>query len=101
MADDPEVARLYQLPLDSFTNERNALAKKLGQPAIKQLAKPSVPAWAVNQLFWRHRTEFDRLNLFPSDRLEQHSEYYVRVRARTTPRNTAFESRWRPCRPRP
>ena len=39
-------------------------------------------------------TEFDRLNLFRSDRLEQHSEYYVRVRARTTPRNTAFVWPW-------
>jgi hypothetical protein len=61
MADDPEVDRLYQLPLDSFTTERNALAKKLGQPAIKQLAKPSVPAWAVNQLYWKDRRVYERL----------------------------------------
>jgi hypothetical protein len=42
----------------------------------------------------RWLTEFDRLNLFRSDRLEQHGEYYVRVRARTTPRNTAFVWPW-------
>ena len=61
MADDAEVDRLYQLPLESFTNERNQLAKKLGKPAIKQLVKPSVPAWAVNQLFWKNRRVYDRL----------------------------------------
>ena len=39
-------------------------------------------------------TEFDRLNLFSSDRLEPNNEYYVRVRARTTPRNTTFVWPW-------
>jgi Domain of unknown function (DUF4390) len=42
----------------------------------------------------RWLTEFDRLNLFSSERLEQHVEYYVRVRARTTPRNTTFVWPW-------
>ena len=39
-------------------------------------------------------TRFDRLNLFSSDRLEPNAEYYVRVRARTTPRNTSFVWPW-------
>src|SRR5688572_18698452 len=39
-------------------------------------------------------TRFDRLNLFSSRRLEPNEEYYVRVRARTTPRNTAFVWPW-------
>ena len=39
-------------------------------------------------------TRFDRLNLFSSARLEPNTEYYVRVRARTTPRNTAFVWPW-------
>ena len=39
-------------------------------------------------------TRFDRLNLFSSARLEPNAEYYVRVRARTTPRNTAFVWPW-------
>ena len=39
-------------------------------------------------------TKFDRLNLFSSARLEPNAEYYVRVRARTTPRNTAFVCPW-------
>jgi len=42
----------------------------------------------------RWLTEFDRLNLFSSDRLEPNAEYYVRVRARTTPRNTTFVWPW-------
>ena len=42
----------------------------------------------------RWLTEFDRLNLFSSERLEQNVEYYVRVRARTTPRNTTFVWPW-------
>lgn len=42
----------------------------------------------------RWLTEFVRLNLFSSERLEPNAEYYVRVRARTTPRNTAFVWPW-------
>ena len=61
------VDRLYQLPLDAFTRERNALASaaKASDPAlaarVKALVKPSVPAWAVNQLYWRVRPDYDAL----------------------------------------
>jgi hypothetical protein len=48
---------LYGLPLDRFVPERGALAKELrksGQPeqaeAVAALRKPSLAAWAVNQL---------------------------------------------------
>jgi hypothetical protein len=48
---------LYGLPLERFTQERNALAKALRQDGQRDLAanvsrlrKPSVTAWAVNQL---------------------------------------------------
>jgi hypothetical protein len=48
---------LYGLPLDRFTPERNALAKRLrgeGQreeaARVASMRKPSVAAWAVNQL---------------------------------------------------
>ena len=51
-----ETARLYGLPLDEFTAERDAAAKRLRADGereeadrIKKLRKPSVPAWAVNQ----------------------------------------------------
>lgn len=63
-----DIDTLFQLPLGEFTAARNALAaslKKAGRreeaERVKSLAKPSVPAWAVNQLYWRHRKTFDRL----------------------------------------
>ncbi len=66
LADD--VDALFQLPLPEFTPARNALAvqlKKSGRAndanLVKALTKPSVTAWAVNQLFWNHRDEFDEL----------------------------------------
>jgi hypothetical protein len=46
------------------------------------------------ELARRWLTEFEKLNLFSSDRLEPNAEYYVRVRARTTPRNTSFVWPW-------
>jgi hypothetical protein len=68
---------LFQLPLGDFTTARNALAaqlKKDGRHAeaseAKALAKPSVSAWVVNQLFWRHRELFDRL-IDSGDRLRR------------------------------
>ena len=39
-------------------------------------------------------TRFDRLDLFNRVRLEPNAEYYVRVRARTTPRNASFVWPW-------
>lgn len=39
-------------------------------------------------------TEFDKLPLFSSKPLEPNAEYYVRVRAHTTPRNAAFVWPW-------
>ena len=56
-----EVDALYALPLDEFTAARNALAKKLGSEEIRKLAKPSVPAWAVNQLARRERKQLGEL----------------------------------------
>jgi len=60
-----EVDRLFELPLAEFTGARNALAarlKKSGQTAdserVKALGKPPISAWAVNQLYWKHREEF-------------------------------------------
>jgi hypothetical protein len=39
-------------------------------------------------------TEFDRLPLFSSASLEPNAEYYLRVRAHTTPRNASFVWPW-------
>jgi len=63
-----EIDNLYQLPLSDFIGARNALAARVrgeqgaeAATAIKSLQKPSIPAWVVNQLYWRDRREFDRL----------------------------------------
>ena len=52
--------RLYQAPLGDFVAVRNALAKEAGKDgaAIRALQKPSLPAWAVNQLYWRRRDAY-------------------------------------------
>jgi hypothetical protein len=59
---DP-VDDLYQVPLADFTAARNALAKQDPKRAaeIKALEKPSASAWAVNQVYWRHRKVYDKL----------------------------------------
>jgi hypothetical protein len=60
---DDEIAALYALPLDEFTRVRDGLAKarrtagdRDGAAVIKALRKPSVPAWALNQVA-RHSPE--------------------------------------------
>ncbi len=59
---------LYGLPLDRFTEERTALARQLRQAgrrkeaqAVAKLRKPSLAAWAVNQLVRTQRREVDAL----------------------------------------
>ena len=63
-----EVDELFKLPLAEFTGARNALATRLKKSGyandanlVKTLAKPSVSAWTVNQLYWNHREAFDTL----------------------------------------
>jgi hypothetical protein len=72
MPADDDVDRLYQLPLSQFTDERNVLLKRVPagaeKAAVRALQKPSVPAWAVNQLYWQRRATFDRL-IAAADRL--------------------------------
>ena len=57
---DAEIDGLFALPLAEFTAARNALAKRLAKEKdadaaaeVRALAKPTVPAWAVNQLVRR------------------------------------------------
>jgi hypothetical protein len=59
---------LFRLPLSEFIAARNALAAKLKKDGdseesdrIKALSKPPVSAWVANQLYWKHRSAFDRL----------------------------------------
>lgn len=56
---DAQIDQLYQLPLDEFTPARNALAKQIGDAAVKKLEKPNLAAWTVNQLYWRERKTYD------------------------------------------
>ncbi len=60
---EPEIDRLYQLPLDEFTAARNALARTAGPQAadVRQLGKPPAAAWGVNQLYWKRRDVYDAL----------------------------------------
>ena len=54
---DDEIDRLYALPLEEFTAARDELARRrrsetdaAAGDAVKQLRKPSVAAWALNQV---------------------------------------------------
>ena len=65
---EDDVDALFRLPLAEFTGARNGLASQLKKSGrsddaarVKALAKPSVSAWAVNQLYWNHREAFDKL----------------------------------------
>jgi hypothetical protein len=65
---EDDIDALFRLPLAEFTSERNMLAARLKKEGrrndadrVKLLAKPSVSAWAVNQLYWDHREAFDQL----------------------------------------
>ena len=63
-----EIDRLFELPLDEFTPGRNELARRLKREGDKQaaeqvqaLAKPSVPAWAINQLARQEKAQVKAL----------------------------------------
>src|SRR5688572_18396259 len=63
-----DIDALFQLPPTEFTAARNALAgrlKKAGHAEdaarVKELARPPVSAWAVNQLHWQHGRELAAL----------------------------------------
>jgi len=65
---EDDIDALFKLPLAEFTSERNVLAARLKKEGrrddadrVKLLAKPSVSAWAVNQLYWDHREAFNQL----------------------------------------
>ena len=60
---EAQIDELFQLPLDQFTAARNALAKAAGKNGaeIKQLSKPPLAAWAVNQLYWSQPDAYEAL----------------------------------------
>jgi hypothetical protein len=62
------IRELYGLPLDRFTTERNDLARALKDEGraeeagtVKKLTKPSVAAWAVDQLARTQAQEMEQL----------------------------------------
>jgi len=75
VADDAD--RLYALPLDEFTRERDAAARRLRQEgrrdeasAVAELRKPVLSAWLVNRLARERRKELRAL-LTAADRLRR------------------------------
>ncbi|HEX2506087.1 MAG TPA: hypothetical protein VHK22_07770 [Gaiellaceae bacterium] len=84
MSLDAELDRLYGSPLGDFTRRRNELAKALSKAGdrdaaaeVKGLGKPSIPAWAVNQLVRRERLQLRSL-LAASDRVREAQERLFR-----------------------
>jgi hypothetical protein len=70
-----DLDRLYSLPLDQFTDERNALVRSLREQgkrdeaeAVKQLRKPSLPVWTANRLA-RERPDDARVLVTAAERL--------------------------------
>jgi hypothetical protein len=65
---DDEIDSLFRLPWTEFISARNTLAARLKKEGrqndadrVKLLAKPSISAWTVNQLYWDHREAFNQL----------------------------------------
>jgi hypothetical protein len=66
--EEEDIDALFQLSPPQFVAARNELAvqlKKAGRDDVakwvKSLPKPSVSAWTVNQLYWKHRPAFEKL----------------------------------------
>ncbi|HEY1533429.1 MAG TPA: hypothetical protein VGF76_05410 [Polyangiaceae bacterium] len=65
---DESVTALYRAPHESFVSERTRLAAELkaggdkaGAARLTKLARPTISAWVVNQLWWHARKAFDAL----------------------------------------
>ena len=76
---DKAADELYGLPLGEFTSARDELAKRLRKDdreaanAVKALRKPTVAAWALNQLARERRKDVDQL-LAAGDKLQSAQE---------------------------
>lgn len=65
---DEAVSELYRAAHDAFVTERKRLADELkaagdktGAARLAKLPRPSVSAWAVNQLWWHAPKDFEQL----------------------------------------
>src|SRR5829696_2539562 len=72
---DAEIAALYRVPRGDFIDARNALAARLRKAGdaeasarVKARPKPGAPSWALNQVYWHARADYDRL-IAAGDRL--------------------------------
>lgn len=81
---EAELDRLYALPLERFTEARNALAgalRKAGErdeaERVKALPKPSISAWVVNQLARQERLQMRSL-LTAGEHLREAQENLLR-----------------------
>ena len=68
MSQASDIDELFRLPPGEFTAARNALVARLKKSGhdeeaarVRMLPKPPASAWAVNQVYWRHRKPFDQL----------------------------------------
>lgn len=66
---DDAIDDLYRGPRERFIESRNALAARLQTQGLRELSstvralpKPSISAWTVNQLWWKHREAYDALH---------------------------------------
>jgi DNA repair exonuclease SbcCD ATPase subunit len=91
-----DVDALFELPLAEFIGARNSLAARLKKGGraddanlVKALAKPSISAWAVNQLHWKHREAFDRLRA-TSERVRQGQTSHPDIRGSLEARREAL-----------
>jgi hypothetical protein len=65
---DGAADELYQAPLGEFVAVRKRLAAelkaagdKVGAAGLAKLPRPTVSAWVVDQMHWRHRDELDAM----------------------------------------
>jgi hypothetical protein len=97
VAIDDEIDALFSGPQAHFTETRNALAQRLtaagdrdAAARVKQLRKPTVTAWAVNQLAHHHRDRLEEL-LDATDRVRDASNASA-LRAATKERTKVISS---------
>jgi hypothetical protein len=93
---DDDLDALYQAPFGEFIEARNALAtrlRKAGDAAasarVRALPKPSAPAWALNQVYWHARADYDRM-IAAGDRLRSLQQQMLGGRA-VDPRDSMQE----------
>jgi hypothetical protein len=97
VAGGDDIAPLYAGPLGDFIRARNSLAQRLAAEgnrdaaaAVKQLKKPTVTAWAVNQLAHHHS---DRISeLVDATERVRHAADANELRAATKDRNRVISS---------